>query len=94
MTRLRQNVLLVTRYFLLVTRDFLLVTCYFLLVDVDLIVFRLDFQIMIMSKIKECNNRITDLMKSYCADFLLSLVFFLLFFFLTYFESINDRMIL
>ena len=38
--------LLVTRYFLLATRYFLLVTRYFLLVDVDLIAFRLDFQIM------------------------------------------------
>ena len=38
--------LLVTRYFLLVTRYLSGVTHYSLLVDVDLIIFRLDFQIM------------------------------------------------
>ena len=47
------------------------IVCY----DVDLIIFRLDFQI--MYKIAENNNRITGLMKSHCADFfLLSLFLF------------------
>ena len=48
------------------------IACY----DADLIIFRLNFQI--MSKIVENNNRITGLMKSHCADFLLlsSFLFF------------------
>ena len=45
--------LFVTRYFLFVTRCFLLFTRYFLLVDVDLIVLRVDFQIVTKSKIVE-----------------------------------------
>ena len=41
--------------------------------DVDLIVFRLDFQT--VSKIVENNTRITGLIKSHCADFFLSSLF-------------------